>query len=157
MKVTPAKIKANRQNAKKSTGPTTSAGKAASACNSLRHGLLSRKAILADENRSDFSLLSTQLYEDLDPKGALECVIVERLIGQAWRLRRLLEVERAFFSQNDLTSTFCGLLSDQEKRGFQFSMSADGLALLSRYESTLDRSFYRNIHELQRLQASRRV
>lgn len=35
----PAKIRANRRNARRSTGPKSSAGKAITARNSLRHGL----------------------------------------------------------------------------------------------------------------------
>jgi hypothetical protein len=36
---TPAQIEANRRNARKSTGPKTAAGKAASSRNALTHGL----------------------------------------------------------------------------------------------------------------------
>jgi len=43
------KIAANRRNAKKSTGPKTPEGKAVSAQNATRHGLLSRRAVLPDE------------------------------------------------------------------------------------------------------------
>src|ERR1700756_1427147 len=39
----PRKIEANRRNAKQSTGPKTSVGKAISSWNSRRHGLLSKR------------------------------------------------------------------------------------------------------------------
>ena len=41
--------KANRQNAKKSTGPRTEEGKARSSQNGLKHGLLARDAVMAGE------------------------------------------------------------------------------------------------------------
>ena len=44
----PRKIEANRRNAKKSTGPKTSAGKTLSSWNSTRHGLLSKRLPMID-------------------------------------------------------------------------------------------------------------
>lgn len=39
---------------------------------------------------------------------------------------------------------------------FDIYFAVDALAKLSRYQSTLDRSLYRALHELERLQARRR-
>jgi len=39
-------VEANRQNAKKSTGPRTPAGKAVVALNGMKHGLLSRESLV---------------------------------------------------------------------------------------------------------------
>ena len=47
---TTKQIEANRKNARKSTGPRTAVGKAASAANSLKAGLYARSQITAGED-----------------------------------------------------------------------------------------------------------
>jgi hypothetical protein len=49
-----AKIKANRENAKKSTGPRSPAGKAASSRNRLDHGLCAETNFLPSEDPAEF-------------------------------------------------------------------------------------------------------
>jgi hypothetical protein len=44
------RIGANKQNAKKSTGPRTEQGKAVSRLNALQHGILSGELVLPGEN-----------------------------------------------------------------------------------------------------------
>jgi hypothetical protein len=60
------KIEANRRNAKKSTGPKTSAGKMISSWNSTRHGLLSRMLpTIYDVHKKRFNRLLASLRQDL--------------------------------------------------------------------------------------------
>ena len=47
-------IKANRRNARKSTGPTTEEGKQRSRCNAVRHGLTAETVIGALEDAEDY-------------------------------------------------------------------------------------------------------
>jgi hypothetical protein len=47
-------IEANRRNALKSTGPRTEAGKQASRCNAVRHGLTAETVITALEDAEDY-------------------------------------------------------------------------------------------------------
>ena len=47
-------IEANRRNARKSTGPTTEAGKQRSRCNAVRHGLTAETVIGALEDAEDY-------------------------------------------------------------------------------------------------------
>lgn len=49
---TEKQIQANRNNAKKSTGPRTEKGKARVSQNALKHGLLARDAILPGEGHA---------------------------------------------------------------------------------------------------------
>ena len=44
---------ANRQNAQKSTGPRTPAGKAVVALNGIKHGLLSRESLIKGESEAE--------------------------------------------------------------------------------------------------------
>ncbi len=97
MKVTPKKIEANRKNAKKSTGPKTAPGKAASRWNALKHGILAKEVVVptADgkEKRADFDALLARLHKDLRPEAALEEMLVEKIAVCHWRLARVLRCE----------------------------------------------------------------
>ena len=61
---TNAQIKANRNNAKKSTGPRTEQGKARVAKNALKHGLLARDTVLPGEDAADFDRQLSALEAD---------------------------------------------------------------------------------------------
>jgi hypothetical protein len=81
-------IEANRQNAKKSTGPRSKAGKAKVSLNALKHGLLAKTARLPDEDEETFRIFADDLLTDLQPVGAVESLLAEEIINLAWRLRR---------------------------------------------------------------------
>lgn len=91
------KILANRQNALKSTGPTTAAGKAIVAKNAVKHGLCARHIIIDGESSIEFAEFSNSLAEQFQPDGALELLLVNRIIAGFWRLRRLGRVEVELF------------------------------------------------------------
>lgn len=92
------KLAANRANAKKSTGPITAAGKAASSANALRHGLTAARVVLDFENAAEFEQLKSALVGEFKPATPLEEELVERLAGIAWRLRRVPLFEAALMS-----------------------------------------------------------
>ena len=87
--------KANRQNALKSTGPRSAAGKAVSSANATQHGILSRHLILPGESRAEFDALLQQLMREQQPVGTLEQALVERMAVALWRQRRLVAAETA--------------------------------------------------------------
>jgi len=58
------KAEANRQNALKSTGPKTPAGKAAVRLNALRHGLLSEEILLPGEDEEALRELEEDCPEE---------------------------------------------------------------------------------------------
>ena len=68
---TKKQIAANRKNAKKSTGPKTAKGKARSSRNALKHGLLSRQVVLADEDGEAFAVGVGDGGIELDQRLAL--------------------------------------------------------------------------------------
>lgn len=95
---TEAQVNANRNNAKRSTGPRTRAGKETSSRNALRHGLLSKEAVLPDEDGDEFVALAARIRKDLRPQGELEELLCERVIITAWRLIRAARVEAGLFA-----------------------------------------------------------
>ena len=86
---------ANQDNALKSTGPRTMEGKAASSRNALRHGLFSAHVILEDESPETFQELVDDLHRSLQPVGALELALAEKVAVALWRGRRLARAETA--------------------------------------------------------------
>jgi hypothetical protein len=138
-----AQAAANRLNALKSTGPRTRAGKAAVALNGIKHGLLSRESLVRGESEADLVDFGKRIRAQLSPVGELELLLVDRVVSTAWRLRRLVSVETLLYDREDK-------LEDAFN-----SYGREKMAVLSRYEVTLERSLYKALHELQRLQATR--
>jgi len=151
----PKQIETSCKNAQKSTGPRTPKGKARSSMNALRHGLLSRQVLLPDEDKKELEAFAARIRSVLAPCGKMELLLTDRIITAAWRLRRVLTVEAEVFVEE--RSPSYGY--DEEKtKGLAFiriSNNSDAFSKLSRYEATIERSMYRALHELQRLQASR--
>jgi len=83
---TEAQIRANRENAKKSTGPRTAEGKAASSRNGLSHGLCAEKLMLAGEDPEEFLMLLRALFATFRPVGPAEEKLVMRIAAAqcAW-------------------------------------------------------------------------
>src|SRR6516162_1306356 len=90
-------IEANRRNALKSTGPKTEAGKQASRCNALRHGLTAETVIGALEDAEDYKAFQAAIIADYDAQSAVERELVLRLASILWRLRRATTMETGLF------------------------------------------------------------
>jgi hypothetical protein len=191
---------ANRRNALNSTGPKTPKGKAAVSHNALRHGLLSRDILLPGEDEAALRELGEHLWNELQPVGALESLLVNRIISSTWRLQRFGRVEAGIFAwelygemadrarkeADTYTSDFMDFvrtsditITDEDKHrealskakemeamqdaetatlGQTFirdSTKANAFSKLSRYETMIERSLFKALHELQRLQAAR--
>lgn len=144
---------ANRKNALLSTGPRTGSGKAIVAKNALKHGILSREVILAGEDGASLNDFHERMWSELQPSGELETLLVDRIISSAWRLRRLIRVEVDIF-RREMESVF-GERADVGGAFIRDGKGADAFSKLSRYESSIERSLYRALHELWRLQAER--
>jgi hypothetical protein len=83
-----AKIAANRQNAMKSTGPRTAAGKAAAGANAIAHGLRSAAPVIPGEDPADWEAYRAGVVAALAPAGTLEAELADRVASLSWRLRR---------------------------------------------------------------------
>jgi hypothetical protein len=90
-------IEANRQNARKSTGPITEQGKQRSRCNAVRHGLTAETVIGALEDAEDYRVFEAAIVADYDAQSAVERELVLRLASLLWRLRRATAMETGLF------------------------------------------------------------
>jgi hypothetical protein len=86
-------IEANRRNAFKSTGPTTTAGKQRSRRNAVRHGLTAETVITTLEDEEDYRAFELSVTSGFDAPTAVERELVLRLASLLWRLRRATAID----------------------------------------------------------------
>jgi hypothetical protein len=155
---TEKQIEANRLNAQKSTGPKTPEGRAAVRLNGVTHGLTAETIVLKGESEADFTNLLNSLESEHDPISPTEEALVVQLAMATWRLRRLYHQEAGFYTcqlqslvgmQKDLN------LDDAGRMGHAAAWSESTLNMFNRQEGRLERTFYRALHELQRLRKER--
>jgi len=91
---------ANKANAQKSTGPRTADGKSRSKLNALKHGLTAKSPVLPDEDPAAYEVFRQQLWDDCQPMTGIEMMLMEELVGVAWRLRRIPSVEAALLTSS---------------------------------------------------------
>ena len=181
---TEAQINANRLNAKKSSGPKTAEGKAASSRNGLTHGLTANKHILLDEDPEQFLLLLKDLYDRFHPVGLGEEKLVQRIAADQWRLDRTIPMEAAIYRNRlrevaaedakkqriyvlnqKLAESSCRPVTpipvqydEGDLLARAFDADCDGpssFAKLARYEASLERSIDRCLRQLKAYQAAR--
>ena len=85
--------RANRENAKKSTGPRTPEGKANSSKNALKHGLLAEDAVIPGEDPAKFDRHLTNIENNYLPRNYVEKQIVHQIADTMWRIKRLSRIE----------------------------------------------------------------
>ena len=125
---------------RRSTGPRTPDGKAASAANATTHGLYARHPVLRDEDPAEYEALRQRLVEHMGPEPGAEGLLVDDIADLVWRLRRLSRVEVALFAVGLSAPVVKALSQSGEGEsgvGMAFATQADSLMLLSRYETTL--------------------
>jgi hypothetical protein len=148
-----AQLGANRRNAQKSTGPRTEEGRAVASRNALRHGLTAERVVVFDEEPEDLARFRDEVHAALDPADEMEGQLAERIVLCAWRLRRACRVEAGLINARAEEISRGGF---EPKVGSAFRNAAQGLAMVSRYESALDRSLRRAYAMLERRQSRRR-
>ena len=93
-----AQIRPIQSTAHVCTGPKSAAGKAIVSQNATRHGFLSRRLFVCDEDPAEFQTLVDDLTASLNPVGTLELALVEKIAVIMWRQRRLGYAETAALS-----------------------------------------------------------
>ena len=143
-----ARTRANQQNAKKSTGPRTAAGKAAVAQNARQHGLSGSFSILAHEDSAEFHALLDQYRAEFKPASADETFLVEQMAQSRWTLARARRIEAQLMNQlagqpaqpdNPDASIAAELLA----------RSGSAPATVQRYATAAERSYFRARREFQ--------
>ncbi len=167
---TPQQIQANRANARRSTGPRTPKGKAASAANALKHGLCAQRTVLPAENIEEFQALVAEYEQQFQPATAVERTLIRQLADTEWRMRRVPRLEAAVLAEQlqEARRYFAACpgrlpaepaLAETCVLGRAVSYDAckgDALTKLSRYETRLSQRYFKALDHLQKAQDRRR-
>ena len=141
------RLRANRANAARSTGPVTEAGKQRSSLNAMRHGLLAKQILVGKESPENFEALCQMLTARFDPVDDFEFGMIEELAASYWRLRRAWAVETEMLEQSMQTKSSRRQISRMAEA--YTDLAADNrLNLLHRYESRLHMMYQRALHNL---------
>ena len=152
-------IEANQLNAQKSTGPKTPEGRAAVRLNAIKHGLNAQTLVLPGENPEDFEELFQALEAEHDPSTPTEQMLVVQLAMASWRLLRIYGAHMDFVRYKlKATREIADKNDDAAARMVMATnFGIDGLIFMGRSEARLERTFFRCLHELERLRAARPV
>jgi hypothetical protein len=107
---------------------------------------LTKEAVVHGESKKMLNELRDNLMKEHEPQGELETMLVERIATCIWRLRRVIHVE-----SDSLNDDY-----QQYKCYFVMPIGSGYWQNLSRYETMIERQLYTAIHELERMQRTRR-
>lgn len=142
-------------------GPKTTEGKAVSKLNALKHGILSQEALIEGEDENTLKSLSEALIDELKPIGPIEEMLVDRIISSLWRLRRSVSAERNTMeyikNEGFMLAGFDGAFDPKQDARIKAKnmLTNQGIETIQRYETTIERSLLKALHELERIQAKR--
>jgi low affinity Fe/Cu permease len=132
-----AQLKANRENAQKSTGPRSDEGKAVTATNRRVHGLAGSRFYVAHwENQEEFEKLLADLAADYQPRNTTEALLVQQMAESRWLRQRALLLQNDLFTPNGM-----------------FAAIANRLKIYMRYQAQHDRAFQSALNQLLKLRA----
>jgi len=158
-------IRANRENAKKSTGPKTDATKELTKMNALRHGLTGQVNLMPDEDREAHDKFCAAIVESLAPEGALEIQFAQSIAEDNWRANRARAIETNMFAVGNLTVAETANGPDLGHPEINaavtaaevFSVAANKFQLLSLYMQRTNRDMQKTLDRLTALQTGRKA
>ena len=162
MPATAAQIEANRRNAARSTGPTTTRGKEASRANALKHGMTGEGVVLPNEDAAEVDRRFAALEAEIEPTHEMERILVRRIAVSSVRMDRGVEQETAhladrvrraeadFVPPEGAGPEEATRLRAEAGRRAMFDPSKEA-TLARRYEMAAERSFHKAIKELRQL------
>ncbi len=115
---------------------TANVGYEAVRFNAMKHGILSRLAVLAHEDQAEFSDLLAALLDEHQPAGMTERHLIEELATIIWRKRRVLLAEGAKINEG-LKNTLRSAKSVMPSAApFQRGLSGENTDLRDLFDST---------------------
>ena len=99
---TAKQLLANKNNARKSTGPKSAAGKLKSSQNAIKHGLCTEKFMVIGEKVDELDYVKDELTNQLKPIGIHQEIIVSKMIDVAIRMKRVPIIEAGILNHEML-------------------------------------------------------
>jgi len=151
---------ANRLNAKK---PRTAQATSASRFNALKHGIYAERLVMFEEKAEDLADLAAEYHEQHAPANPTERSLVDTLIHNEWRLRRLRRVEADLWQRGYNTFVVTSTVAEIDNDALNTCTSGDAFAAepaifdrLQRIVNGCERNYHRALKELQAAQAQPR-
>jgi hypothetical protein len=165
--ISAASTAANQVNSSASTGPRTAEGKNISSRNSLKHarpirGLTSTRVVLSYESREEYDELNASIqakYGPVTPQEVLELVQIKQ---HYWRLERCRHIEAEMLEiRLGTLKTGQGIDPKTNTNGdkglsIYFQEDTGAFDKFRRYETAVERSYYRAVKQLEATQKARR-
>jgi hypothetical protein len=147
---TKKQLAANRLNARKSTGPRSSEGKARSSLNALKTGIDANSLIIQHESAGRLEALADEYHDRFHPTTPEQRMLVDTLVDSEWLLRRFRRVEAQLWQQGfpDATSGIFDV-----NLAVAFRKTCDEFSRLQRRIDMTHRHYRDALQELERLQA----
>jgi hypothetical protein len=162
--ISEARLRANRENAKRSTGPRTEEGKQRSRQNAAQHHFTAQVIPLPDEERALLDDCIRQFTAEYKPVGYQELNLVHMLAHTQYRLHRLAYAEHHLFALGPIAPAPgepSGIdqspSSDAEGLAEMLRRARDPISTLSIYEQRLMRHYQRTLRTLLEIQAERKA
>ena len=160
--ISEARLRANRENAKRSTGPRTAEGKQRSRQNAAQHHFTAQVIPLPQEELALLDDCIRQFTAEYNPVGYQEQNLVHMLAHTQYRLHRLAYAEHQLFALGPIaegepsgihqpSSSDAGGLAEMLRR------ARDPISTLSTYEQRLMRHYQRTLRALLDIQADRKA
>jgi hypothetical protein len=158
-----AQIRANQQNALKSTGPKTLEGKEKSRANAYKHGLTGSGTVLPEREAAEVERRAASFAAELNPSGDLAEALVRRAAVLSVRMERCVEHENAnlidrarqaeadFVAPEGVDDALAVKLRAEAVKRAMFDPSKEA-TLARRYEAAAERGFYRALRELRQIE-----
>lgn len=116
----------------------------------FRNHPLIASAYARGENRNVFEAFIRSFVGDLNPEGPIEATLAARAAGLAWRLNRAQKLETLALikpDRHDNTPLAAGLGNSDRRQT---------LEMISRWEQSLERSLFKVLEALERVQKQKR-
>jgi hypothetical protein len=136
-------------NSPESTSPHTSAEKPASRYNAAKHGIIAATQIMFDESVGDLAELAAEYHELHNPADSAQRFLVDTLVHNEWRLRRLRRVEAELWDH--ATNTFLAENTEAPacSSGDAFATASGEFLRLQRVVNFCEQNYHRALKELK--------
>ncbi len=165
-KLSEKQMRANRANAKQSTGRKPAKGKRRSTVNSIENAMLTLKACLKEDDLASSKDAEIQLRAELKPQDAHEELLVDKIIDIARELILFQAIAGLIMEQShELTGNTPGKNvngdgnEDQTERDYSSELDQfiKGCGpKMNGYMNSIDKAFNQSLQQLRKAQADRR-